>query len=141
MLVLGVFAEDAKRGARSPTTTATSATPSSKRQPLRRRGLRQADRRSTSSRPTARWSTTSASTSRPSVVVIDRDLKGTVLTGYVDRVSINQAIADARRDSIDPDITDAYLREANADLRRFELRIDRWSLPDDPRQEGRAAPS
>ena len=45
---------------------------------------------------TARWSTTSASTSRPSVVVIDRNLKGRVLTGYVDRIAINQVIADAR---------------------------------------------
>ena len=32
----------------------------------------------------------------PTVVVIDRELKGRVLTGYVDRISINQTIADAR---------------------------------------------
>ena len=49
----------------------------------------------------------------PAVVVIDRNLKGTVLTGYVDRIAINQAIADARRDSITPAITDEYLRRPN----------------------------
>ena len=46
----------------------------------------------------------------PSIVVIDRNLKGKVLTGYVDRIAINQAIADARRDSITPNITDTFLR-------------------------------
>ena len=63
-----------------------------------------------------------------------------MLTGYVDRIAINQAIADARRDSIDPDITDAYLRQANALCGHFETRLTRWSLPDGPRQEGRGRP-
>ena len=63
----------------------------------------------------------------PSVVVIDRDLKGTVLTGYVDRVAINQAIADARRASIRPNLQDAYLRRANGLCGRYELRMTRWS--------------
>ena len=40
--------------------------------------------RSTSSPPTARWSTTWTSRRARAIVVIDRDLKGTVLTGYVD---------------------------------------------------------
>ncbi len=53
----------------------------------------------------------------PAVVVIDRNLKGTVLTGYVDRIAINQAIADARRDSIDPAITDEYLRRRTRSAR------------------------
>ncbi len=65
----------------------------------------------------------------PSVVVIDRNLKGKVLTGYVDRIAINQAIADARRDSINPDIKVAYLREANSICGHLETRMDRWSYP------------
>ncbi len=48
----------------------------------------------------------------PSIVVIDSNLKGKVLTGYVDRIAINQAIADARDAGIEPDITDPYLRDA-----------------------------
>lgn len=63
----------------------------------------------------------------PAVVVIDADLKGTVLTGYVDRIAINQAIADARRDSIDPLITDEYLRSANEICARFKLLYSRRS--------------
>lgn len=65
----------------------------------------------------------------PAVVVIDRDLKGTVLTGYVDRIAINQAIADARRESIDPYITDEYLRDINAVCARFALHETRFSFP------------
>ncbi|WP_157592284.1 hypothetical protein [Solirubrobacter soli] len=68
-------------------------------------------------------------TQSPSIVVIDRNLKGTVLTGYVDRVAINQSIADARRDSITPNITDTYLRKANSLCGHYETRVDRWSLP------------
>ncbi|MBE2316577.1 hypothetical protein DVA67_011365 [Solirubrobacter sp. CPCC 204708] len=68
-------------------------------------------------------------TQSPSVVVIDRNLKGTLLTGYVDRIAINQAIADARRDSIYPAITDEYLRAANDICERFTVRFTRWSLP------------
>jgi hypothetical protein len=34
-------------------------------------------------------------TQTPSIVVIDRDLKGTLITGYADHVAIDQAIADA----------------------------------------------
>ena len=62
----------------------------------------------------------------PSVVVIDRNLKGTVLTGYVDRIAINQAIADARADSIEPDITDAYLRRPTRSA-ALRARVTRWS--------------
>jgi hypothetical protein len=65
----------------------------------------------------------------PSIVVIDRNLKGTVLTGYVDRIAINQAIADARRASITPNITDSYLRQANRLCSRYETRATRWSMP------------
>jgi hypothetical protein len=65
----------------------------------------------------------------PSVVVIDRDLKGRVLTGYVDRIAINQAIADARRSSTEPDITNDYLRQANTLCGHFDSRVERWSFP------------
>jgi hypothetical protein len=65
----------------------------------------------------------------PSVVVIDRDLKGRVLTGYVDRVALNQVIQDARRDSIKPYITDAYLRQLNQVCTNSNVAFDRWSLP------------
>jgi hypothetical protein len=65
----------------------------------------------------------------PSIVVIDRNLKGTVLTGYVDTVSINQSIADARRNSIEPDIKDAYLRKANEICGHEATRVSRWSYP------------
>jgi uncharacterized protein with HEPN domain len=68
-------------------------------------------------------------TQSPSIVIIDRNLKGTVLTGYVDRIAINQAIADARRVSITPNITDTYLRQANALCGRYETRFSRWSGP------------
>jgi hypothetical protein len=65
----------------------------------------------------------------PSIVVIDRDLKGRVLTGYVDRIAINQVIADARADTISPKISDAYLRDLNALCGQFETRATRHSLP------------
>ena len=65
----------------------------------------------------------------PSIVVIDRDLKGRVLDGYVDRIAINQVIADARADSISPKISDAYLRDLNAICGQFETRVNRVSFP------------
>jgi hypothetical protein len=68
-------------------------------------------------------------TQSPSIVVIDRNLKGSVLTGYADRIAINQVIADARRTSIKPNITDSYLRKANQICGRYETRLNRWSLP------------
>jgi hypothetical protein len=61
----------------------------------------------------------------PAVVVIDADLKGRVLTGYADRISINQVIADAH----DASIKDAYLRRFNDTCGRFNLRAERWSWP------------
>ena len=68
-------------------------------------------------------------TQSPSVVLIGPDLKGTVLTGYADRVALNQAIADVRRSSITPTITDTYLRTANKICGRYETRYTRWSRP------------
>jgi hypothetical protein len=65
----------------------------------------------------------------PSIVVIDRELKGRVLTGYVDRIAINQVIADARGESISPRISDSYLRDLNALCGQFETRANRLSYP------------
>jgi hypothetical protein len=65
----------------------------------------------------------------PTVVVIDRDLKGTVLTGYVDTVSINQAIADARQSSIHPNVSDAYLRKVNSLCTDMHTKVGTWSYP------------
>jgi hypothetical protein len=68
----------------------------------------------------------------PSVVVVDRDLKANVLEGYVDRISINQAIADARAASTDPMITDPYLRKANEICAKTNVAANRWSMPTVP---------
>jgi hypothetical protein len=68
----------------------------------------------------------------PSIVVVDRDLKADVLAGYVDRISINQAIADARDRSTSPRITDAFLRQANQVCANGNVSFDRWSLPTIP---------
>ena len=65
----------------------------------------------------------------PSIVVIDGKLKGRVLSGYVDRIAINQVIADARADSISPKISDSYLRDLNAICGQFETRANRVSYP------------
>ena len=65
----------------------------------------------------------------PSIVVIDRELKARVLTGYVDRISINQAIADARRATTTPDVADPYLRELNDYCGDYKLRLGRFSYP------------
>jgi hypothetical protein len=65
----------------------------------------------------------------PSVVVVDRMLKANVLTGYVDRISINQAIADARSAGYDQLITDPYLRQVNQVCANFDVVSERWSNP------------
>jgi hypothetical protein len=68
----------------------------------------------------------------PSVVVIDHKLRGTVLTGYVDRISINQAIADARANGVRPLIPDPYLRKLSATCTQWTTHQDRWSYPTIP---------
>jgi hypothetical protein len=68
----------------------------------------------------------------PSVVVIDGTLKARVLTGYADKIAINQAILDARRDSIHPYVTDPYVRKLNRVCAQYYTSIDRWSLPTVP---------
>jgi hypothetical protein len=50
----------------------------------------------------------------PSIVVIDRDLKAQLLTGYVDHVRVEQAIVDAMRRSNMAVVKSPYLRKVNA---------------------------
>ena len=64
----------------------------------------------------------------PSIVVIDAKLHGTVVTGYADRISINQAIADA----VHPVIDDPYLRKLSATCTSWVTHQDRWSYPTIP---------
>jgi hypothetical protein len=71
----------------------------------------------------------------PSIVVIDGKLQGTVLAGYVDQATINQAIADARGTTI----ADPYLRKLSLTCTRYYTRVDRWSLPTEPGKAARAA--
>jgi hypothetical protein len=75
----------------------------------------------------------------PSIVVVDRTLKANVLTGYVDRISINQAIADARSASTDQLITDPYLRDLNEVCAKGQVSLTRWSKPTILGQKARVA--
>jgi hypothetical protein len=50
----------------------------------------------------------------PSVVVIDRNMKAQLLTGYVDHVRVEQAIVDAMRRSDMAVVKAPYLRKVNA---------------------------
>ncbi len=68
-------------------------------------------------------------TQTPSVVVVDRNRKAVVLTGFVERNAINQAIADARRNSTEVRITDPYVRTLNRTCANFDIRLDRFDLP------------
>jgi hypothetical protein len=68
-------------------------------------------------------------TQTPSVVVVDRNRQAVVLSGYVDRNAINQAIADARRNSTEVRITDPYVRSLNRTCANFDIRMSRFNLP------------
>jgi len=68
-------------------------------------------------------------TQTPSVVVVDRNRTATVLTGYVERNAINQAIADARRNTTEVRITDPYVRSLNRTCANLDLRLSRFNLP------------
>jgi hypothetical protein len=65
----------------------------------------------------------------PSIVIVDRDLKATVLSGYVDRIAINQAIADARDRSTSPRLSDPFLEQANQVCANGNVSFSRWSRP------------
>jgi hypothetical protein len=68
-------------------------------------------------------------TQTPSVVVVDRNRKAVVLTGFVERNAINQAIADARRNSTEVRITNPYVRTLNRTCANLDIRLDRFDLP------------
>ena len=68
-------------------------------------------------------------TQTPSVVVVDRNRQANVIAGYLDKVSINQAIAYARRNSIAFRVKGAYLTSLNETCSHYGLRIDRFALP------------
>jgi hypothetical protein len=67
----------------------------------------------------------------PSVVVVDRKLKATTIAGYLDLVSINQAIADAYRATTEPLIKDRFLRTLNASCAHYGTLLYRFPLPAD----------
>jgi hypothetical protein len=67
----------------------------------------------------------------PSVVVIDRKLKATTIAGYLDLVSINQAIADAYRTTTVPLIKDRFLRTINSTCAQYGTLLYRFPLPAD----------
>jgi len=68
-------------------------------------------------------------TQTPSVVVVDRNRKAVVLTGFVERNAINQAIADARRNSTEVRITDPFVRQLNRTCANLFVRADRLNAP------------
>lgn len=65
----------------------------------------------------------------PSVVVVDRNRKAVVLTGFVERNAINQAIQDARRNSIERRIKEPFVRQINETCANFFLRMNRLDAP------------
>jgi hypothetical protein len=67
----------------------------------------------------------------PSVVVVDRKLKATTIAGYLDVVSINQAIADAYRTTTEPLIKDRFLRRLNSTCAQYGTLLYRFPLPAD----------
>jgi hypothetical protein len=67
----------------------------------------------------------------PSVVVVDRKLKATTIAGYLDLVSINQAIADAYRTTTKPLLKDRFLRRLNATCEQYGTLLYRFPMPAD----------
>ena len=65
----------------------------------------------------------------PSIVVVDRNRKAVVLTGFVERNAINQAVADARRSTIERRIRDPFVRRLNQTCANFFVRVDRFNAP------------
>jgi hypothetical protein len=68
-------------------------------------------------------------TQSPAVVVVDRNRKATVLNGFVEVNAINQAIADARRNSTEVRITDPFVRQLNRTCGNLFLRANRLNAP------------
>jgi hypothetical protein len=67
----------------------------------------------------------------PSVVVIDRNLKGTTIAGYLDLTAIDQAIVDARRASTPQLIKSEFLHKVNHACARSAMLFTRFPLPAD----------
>jgi hypothetical protein len=67
----------------------------------------------------------------PSVVVIDRNLKGTTIAGYLDLVAIDQAIVDARRASTPTLIKSEFLHKVNHACAQSAMLFTRFPLPAD----------
>jgi hypothetical protein len=67
----------------------------------------------------------------PSVVVIDRDLQGTTIAGYLDLTAINQAIVDARRASTPQLIESDFLHKVNHACAQSAMLFTRFPLPAD----------
>lgn len=65
----------------------------------------------------------------PSIVVVDRNRKAVVLTGFVERNAINQAVADARRSTIERRVKEPFLRRLNQTCANYDLRVDRLNYP------------
>ncbi|HEX8103044.1 MAG TPA: hypothetical protein VF533_10545 [Solirubrobacteraceae bacterium] len=63
----------------------------------------------------------------PTIVIVDKDRHATALSGYWDRVSLNQAIVDAHRVSTETLIKDKFLARVNRECGRRSLRFDRLS--------------
>jgi hypothetical protein len=76
----------------------------------------------------------------PSIVVIDRDLKAQLLTGYVDHVAVEQAIVDGMRRSGMAVVKSPYLRDVNALCGTYtsNLTVTFDGLEDSPRSTVRA---
>ena len=62
-----------------------------------------------------------------------------MLTGYADRISINQVIADAHDASVEPDIKDAYLRTVQRHLRPVQPPHRALVVPDHGGKKATAA--
>ena len=60
---------------------------------------------------------------------MDRNRKASVLNGFVEVNAINQAIADARRNSTEVRITDPFVRQLNRTCANLFLRVDRLNAP------------
>ncbi len=68
-------------------------------------------------------------TQTPSLVVVDRNRKAVVLAGFVERNVINQAVQDARRNSIERRIKEPFVRQINETCANLFLRVDRFNAP------------
>jgi len=67
-------------------------------------------------------------TQSPTVVVVDRNRRAMAIEGYVDRATVNQAIADARDTSIAVRVKDPYLRKVNRFCGEYKLLSSRSSI-------------